>query len=503
MFDNLLLGLNFLINPVNFLLVILGVVLGIIVGILPGLGSTATLAILIPVSMWMTPTQAIAMMGALYASSTTGGSITSILFRIPGESSSAVTIFDGFPMAKKGNVNRALGLAMMASAIGGIFSAIILMTLSPWIAKVSLRFGQAEYFALCIFGMSAVASLGSKSQLKALISLCIGLFVVIIGMSEITGVDRFTFGSLHLRYGVSMVAVVVGLFGFAEFLRNTATIVFKKPERLVKPDSIKILHMINTIKSIFHMKTTMLRANLIGLFTGILPGTGSTIASLLAYNEEIRWSKHPEKFGTGVDEGIVAPEYANNAATGGALIPALTLGIPGSSTSAMILAALMSHGVTPGPRLFIEKSELIWGLFVSYFFANITMILFAFIGIWAITKVLNIPRPILNGIIFLLCVIGAYGINNNMIDVWIMFIFGFLGFFMEKHGFPLMPLVLGIILGPLAETALETGMVIYGSFWPFITRPLAATFLILSLLSALFPLIRNTIAHRKAKTSVT
>ena len=497
MFDNLLLGLNFIINPINFLITILGVVLGIIVGILPGLGSTASVAILIPVTLWMTPTQAIAMMGALYASSTTGGSITAILFKIPGESSSAVTIFDGFPMAKKGNVGRALGLAMTASAIGGVFSAIMLMTVAPWVAKVALKFDQAEYFALCIFGMSAIASLGSKSQLKALISLCIGLFVVIIGVSEITAVDRFTFGSLHLRYGVNMVSVVVGLFGFAEFLRSTATVVFKKPEYQVKQTKINL----GVIKDFLHMKVTMIRANLIGLIIGILPGTGSTIASVLAYNEEVRWSKHPEKFGTGVDEGIAAPEFANNAATGGALIPALTLGIPGSSTAAMILAALMSHGVSPGPRLFIEKSDLVWGVFVSYLLANVIMIFFAIVGIWAVTKVLNIPRPILNWTIFLLCVIGAFGINNNMIDVWIMFIFGFLGFGLEKYGFPLMPLVLGIILGPLAETALETGMVIYGSFWPFITRPLAATFLILSVFSALFPVIRNIVIKRGAATS--
>jgi len=497
MFDNILLGLNFIINPINFLVVILGVILGVIVGILPGLGSTASVAILIPVTLWMTPTQAIAMMGALYASSTTGGSITSILFKIPGESNAAVVIFDGFPMAKKGNVSRALGLAMTASAVGGIFSAIMLMTVSPWVAKVALKFDQAEYFALCIFGMSAVSSLGSKSQLKALISLCIGLFVVIIGVSKITAVDRFTFGSLHLRYGVNMAAVVVGLFGFAEFLRSTATVVFKKPEYQVKQSKINL----GVIKEFLHMKVTVIRANLIGLIVGILPGTGSTIAAILAYNEEIRWSKHPEKFGTGLDEGIAAPEFADNAATGGALIPALTLGIPGSSTAAMILAALMSHGVNPGPRLFIEKPELVWGVFVSFLFANVVMIFFSILGIWAIVKVLNIPRPILNWTILLLCVIGAFGINNNMIDVWIMFIFGFLGFGLEKYGFPLMPLVLGVILGPLAETALETGMVIYGSFWPFITRPLAATFLIFSLLSALFPLIRHMIANKRAKTS--
>lgn len=495
MVDNLLIGFTFILNPINFLIVILGVILGIIVGILPGLGSTAAVAIMIPVTLWMSPTQAIAMLGALYAASTAGGSITSILFRIPGESSSAVTLFDGFPMAKQGQAGRALGLSMTASAIGGTFSAVVLITVAPLLAKVALGFDQAEYFALCIFGMSTVSSLGGKNQLKALLSLCIGLFVVTIGASEITAVDRFTFGSIHIRYGVNMVAVVVGLFGFSEFLRNTGTVVLEKKRQQVERTKTNL----RVIRDFLHMKTMAIRSMLIGVVMGILPGSGSTVASLLAYNEAVRWSKHPEKFGTGLDEGVAAPEFANNAATGGALIPALTLGIPGSTTCAVILAALMSHGLTPGPRLFVEEAELVWGVFAGFLVANVIMIFVGLLGIWVLAKVLNVPLPILNWSVFLLCVIGAFGISNNLIDVWIMFIFGFLGFALEKYGFPLMPLVLGIILGPLAEASLDTGMILYGTFWPFITRPVACTLLILSLLSALFPFIRNIIAQRKAE----
>jgi putative tricarboxylic transport membrane protein len=498
MFDNLLIGLNFLIDPISMAIVIAGVFMGMIIGALPGLGTAAGVAILIPVTFWMRPDQAIAMLGAVYASGTCGGSITSILFRVPGEAQSAATLFDGFPMAKQGKAGRALGLAMTASAIGGVFSSIVLMTVAPQLAKVALRFDQAEYFALCIFGMSTVTSLGAKSQLKALISLLIGLFVVTVGMSATTGVERFTFGSERLRYGVSYVPVIVGIFGMSEFFRNTATVVFRELE--VKAMAART--QIGVIREFLRMKTTMIRSILIGTFVGTLPGTGGTASSLLSYNEAVRWSKHPEKFGTGLDEGVAAPEFANNAATGGALIPTLTLGIPGSSTTAVILAALMSHGLTPGPNLFMFKPDLVWGVFAGFFAANIIMIIFGMLGVWMFAKVLTVPRAILNWTIFLLCVIGAYGINNNLLDVWIMFMFGLLGYAMEKYGFPLTPLVLGIILGPIAEKALFKGMMIYDSFWPFLTRPIGGTLLFFAILSSLYPTIRNIVERKQQVASV-
>ena len=357
MFDNVWIGLTFICNPINFLIVVVGVVLGIIIGALPGLGTAAGVAILIPVTFWMDPAQAIAMLGAVYAAGTCGGSITSILFRIPGEAQSAATLFDGFPMARQGKAGRALGLAMTASAIGGTFSALVLMTVAPQLAKVALKFDQAEYFALCIFGMGTVTSLGAKSQVKALISLFVGLFVVTVGISAVTGVERFTFGSDRLRYGVSYVPVIVGLFGMSEFFKNASTVVFKEPKYKAAVTKTQF----GVIKEFLHMKTTMIRSILIGTFVGTLPGTGGTASSLLSYNEAVRWSDHPEKFGTGIDEGVAAPEFANNAATGGALIPTLTLGIPGSSTTAVILAALMSHGLVPGPNLFFENADMVWG----------------------------------------------------------------------------------------------------------------------------------------------
>ena len=492
--ENVLLGLAFLSDPINILIVVIGVFLGIIIGALPGLGTAAGVAILIPVTFTMEPVQAIAMLGAVYAAGTCGGSITSILFRVPGEAQSAATLFDGFPMAKRGEAGRALGLAMTASAVGGTFSAFVLMTVAPQLAKVALKFDQAEYFALCIFGMSTVTALGAKSQIKALISLFMGLFVVTVGISAVTGVERFTFDSDRLRYGISYVPVIVGLFGMSEFFKNAGTVVFKEQGFKVKPTKTQF----GVIKEFFNMKTTMIRSILIGTFVGTLPGTGGTASSLLAYNEAVRWSKHPEAFGTGIDEGVAAPEFANNAACGGALIPTLTLGIPGSSTTAVILAALMSHGLLPGPNLFVEKPDLVWGVFGGFLLANVLMIFGGLFGVWMFAKVLNVPRQILTWIIFLLCFVGAYGINNNLLDVWIMFAFGLLGYGMDKYKFPMTPMVLAIILGPIAEKSLFKGMMLYDSFGPFLTRPIAGSLMFCALVSALYPTVRNYFERKRA-----
>jgi len=501
MFENLIVGLNFVTDPTNFAIIIIGVVLGILVGILPGLGSTAAVAIMIPVTFTMTPTQAIAMLGALYAASTTGGSITAILFRVPGESSSAVAVLDGYPMGKKGKGGRALGLAAISSAIGGIFSSIVLMTLAPQLAKVALSFDQAEYFAITIFALSAVISLGSKSQLKSAISLFIGLFVVTIGVSDVTGIDRFVFDSNYLRYGVSLTAVAVGLFGFSEFLRCAATPTSAPPPSSQQESGHRIRADLTTIKDFWRMKVTVARSLLIGTFLGILPGTGSTISSIISYNEAVRSSKTPEKFGTGVDEGIVAPEVANNAATGGSLVPTLTLGIPGSGTTAVILAAMISHGLTPGPLLFTSNSELVWGVLAAFLMANVLMLVVGLTAIWMVVKVLSIPGSVLNVFVFLLCVMGAFGINNNLIDVWIMLIFGLLGVVLEKYDYPLMPLVVGIILGPMIENALETGLIIYGSFWPFVTRPIGGTVLVLALIALAFPTLKHLYGRTFQRTN--
>lgn len=498
MFDNLLIAASFVVDPFNFFIICSGVVLGIIIGALPGLGTAAGVAIMLPITLSLTPAQAIVMLGAIYAAGTAGGSITSILFRIPGEAQSAMTMLDGFPMAKRGEAGRALGISMTASAIGGVFSAIVLMFAAPILAQWALRFGQAEYFALALFGMSTVTSLAAKSVVKGLISTMIGLFLCTIGMSDVFGVERFTFGNDDLRYGISYIPVIVGIFGMSEFLRNAGTVVVKQHQ--IEGDAVKT--QFGVIKEFLHMKVLMIRSVIIGTVIGVLPGTGGTTGSVIAYNEAVRWSDHPEKFGTGIDEGIAAPEFANNAACGGALVPTLTLGIPGSSTTAVILAALMSHGLTPGPNLFVQNKEMVWGVFGGYLMANVLMIFAGLWGIWMFAKILRVPRAILNWVIFILCVVGSFGINSNLQDVWIMFGFGLLGYLLEKFEYPLVPLVLAIILGPIAEAALIKGVMVYGSFWPFLTRPIGGTLLFLSVLSMLFPIFRNYLAKiKKAKAA--
>lgn len=494
MFDNLLIAASFVVDPFNFFIICSGVVLGVVIGALPGLGTAAGVAIMLPITLSLTPAQAIVMLGAIYAAGTAGGSITSILFRIPGEAQSAMTMLDGFPMAKRGEAGRALGISMTASAIGGVFSAIILMFAAPILAQWALRFGQAEYFALALFGMSTVTSLAAKSVVKGLISTMIGLFLCTIGMSDVFGVERFTFGNDDLRYGISYIPVIVGIFGMSEFLRNAGTVVVRQHD-VTKDGAVKT--QFGVIKEFFHMKVLMFRSIIIGAVIGVLPGTGGTTGSVIAYNEAVRWSDHPEKFGTGIDEGIAAPEFANNAACGGALIPTLTLGIPGSSTTAVILAALMSHGLTPGPNLFVQNKEMVWGVFGGYLLANILMIFAGLWGVWMFAKILRVPRAILNWVIFILCVVGSFGINSNLQDVWIMFGFGLLGYLLEKFEYPLVPLVLAIILGPIAEAALIKGVMVYGSFWPFLTRPIGGTLLFLSVLSMLFPIFRNYFEKRK------
>ena len=494
MFDNLLIAASFIVDPFNFFIIVCGVFLGVIIGALPGLGTAAGVAIMLPVTLALEPAQAIVMLGAIYAAGTAAGSITSILFRIPGEAQSAMTMLDGFPMAKRGEAGRALGLAMTASAIGGVVSAIALMFFAPMLAKWALRFGQPEYFALALFGLSTVTSLAAKSLVKGIISTMIGLFLCTVGTSDVFGVERFTFNNDNLRYGISYIPVIVGIFGMSEFLRNAGTVVVRKLE-VAKGDIVKT--QFGVIKEFLQMKALMFRSIIIGVVVGVLPGTGGTTSSVIAYNEAVRWSKHPEKFGTGIDEGIAAPEFANNSACGGALVPTLTLGIPGSSTTAVIMAALMSHGLTPGPNLFVQNKDLVWGVFGGYLMANVLMILGGLCGIWMFAKILRVPRSILNWVIFILCVVGSFGVNSNLQDVWIMFGFGLLGYVMEKYGYPLVPLVLAIILGPIAEAALVKGMMVFGSFWPFITRPISGTLLFLSVLSMFFPLIRNYFEKRK------
>jgi len=495
--DQLLMGLMTILEPMNFLAVFSGVLMGIIIGALPGLTSPMGVALLIPFTYTMEPVPAICMLVALYCGGTFGGSISAILVHAPGTPAAAATTFDGYPLAQKGQAGKALGMACVSSTIGGLFSVIILILLAPTLAEIAIRFGPPEYFALAVFGLSMISSLGAKAVLKNLIGGTIGVFIACVGMDEISGFGRYDFGLTHLMDGISFIPVMIGLFAATEVFRQ-ADIGIRK----VVVDR-KISGLLPTWQEIKSVKTTLIRSSLIGTFIGILPAEGGTVASFIGYNEAKRFSKEPEKFGTGVLDGIAGPECANNAATGGAMIPTMALGIPGSGTTAVILGALLVQGMRPGPLLFLQHADVVYSVFVGMFFANIMFLFLGLLGAKVFSKVLLVPNYVLSPIILVLCMVGTYALHNNMADVWIMLACGIIGYKMKEYGFAAAPIVLGLVLGELIEISLRRSLIVFeNNPFIFFTRPWSATFLILTVLGLCSPKIRTWFENRGQKKQV-
>ncbi|MBW1695410.1 MAG: tripartite tricarboxylate transporter permease [Deltaproteobacteria bacterium] len=497
MLDQLFIGLLTILEPTNFLAVFFGVVFGIIIGALPGLTSPMGVALLIPFTYTMPKVPAICMLVALYCGGTFGGSISAILVHAPGTPAAAATTFDGYPLAQKGMAGKALGMACISSALGGLFSVIVLILLAPLLADIAIKFGPPEYFALAVFGLSMISSLGSRSVLKNLIGGAIGVLISCVGMDEISGFGRFDFGITHLMDGISFIPVMIGLFA--------ATEVFRQAEVGIRKVVIdrKISGLLPSWQDIKAVKTTMIRSGLIGTFIGILPAEGGTVASFIGYNEAKRFSKHPEKFGTGILEGVAAPETANNAATGGAMIPTLALGIPGSGTTAVILGALLVHGMRPGPLLFMQHTHVVYSVFVGMFLANLIFLVVGLLGAKIFSNILRVPNYVLSPIILVLCVVGTYALHNNMADVWIMLICGIIGYKMREYGFAAAPIVLGVVLGELIEISLRRSLIVFGNNpLVFFTRPWAATFIVLTVLGLCSPAIRKWIENRPGKTQL-
>jgi len=495
--DQLFIGLLTILEPTNFLAVFFGVVFGIIIGALPGLTSPMGVALLIPFTYTMPKVPAICMLVALYCGGTFGGSISAILVHAPGTPAAAATTFDGYPLAQKGMAGKALGMACISSALGGLFSVIVLILLAPLLADIAIKFGPPEYFALAVFGLSMISSLGSRSVLKNLIGGAIGVLISCVGMDEISGFGRFDFGITHLMDGISFIPVMIGLFA--------ATEVFRQAEVGIRKVVIdrKISGLLPSWQDIKAVKTTMIRSGLIGTFIGILPAEGGTVASFIGYNEAKRFSKHPEKFGTGILEGVAAPETANNAATGGAMIPTLALGIPGSGTTAVILGALLVHGMRPGPLLFMQHTHVVYSVFVGMFLANLIFLVVGLLGAKIFSNILRVPNYVLSPIILVLCVVGTYALHNNMADVWIMLICGIIGYKMREYGFAAAPIVLGVVLGELIEISLRRSLIVFGNNpLVFFTRPWAATFIVLTVLGLCSPAIRKWIENRPGKTQL-
>jgi putative tricarboxylic transport membrane protein len=488
-FDSILLGFQVVIDPTNLLFCFIGVVVGTLVGVLPGIGPVGAMALLLPATFKATPTSSIIMLAGIYYGAMYGGSTTSILVNIPGEAASVVTCLDGYQMARQGRAGPALGIAAIGSFLAGTLSIVGLMLIAHPLAKAALRFGPPEYFALMCTGLIILTYLAQGSMLKALMMALVGLIIGNVGLDMITGLPRFTFSIDELTDGVGIIPLVMGLFGISEVLIN----IEQKLKREVF--QTRIGHLWPSLRDWAMAKWAILRGTLIGFCLGILPGGGAILSSFVSYAVEKKVSKHPERFGKGAIEGVAAPESANNASAGGALIPLLSLGIPPNVVMAMLYSALIIHGIQPGPLLLKNNPDLFWGLVASMYLGNGLLLLLnlPLIGIWV--QVLKVPYRILFPLILLFCLIGAYSVNNSTFDLFLMILFGGVGYLMRKFDYEGAPLILAFVLGPMLEQSLRQSLLISkGSFMIFITRPISAIalgFSIFLLLSNIFPHIKK------------
>jgi putative tricarboxylic transport membrane protein len=479
-------------DPYNLLIIVIGSSLGIMAGAIPGISGTMALALAVPLTYVMDPITALLLLVSIYASSVYAGSVSGILFRTPGAPEGVAATLDGHEMAKQGRAGEALGVDIFSSVTGGIFGTIMLALIAPQLAKVALEFGPSEYFALAVLGLSVVSSLGTKSELKALISALMGLFIATVGIDKISGFNRFTFGTTTLLGGIDFIPVIIGLFAVAEVLNRIREMREIEGIRAKAKAKLPSLRVINKLKGL------LLRSWFVGTFIGILPGVGATTAAFVSLSEAVRWSKHPEKFGTGIPEGVAAPEAANNAACSGAMVPLLTLGIPGSAGTAIMLGAFLIHGLKPGPLLFMQQPKLVYSIFVGMLLANLSIIILAKLFIRYFSKVIELPYNILGPGIIIFCVVGTFAIRNNFGDIWIMVFFAIVGFFMERYGYPLAPIILGVVLGPIAEENLRQARIISGNDpLALVSSPLSAVLIILSILSLFSPQLRTLWARRK------
>jgi len=486
-------GLWALADPMLLFLIVLATLGGILVGALPGLNATNGVALLLPFTITMEPISAIAVLTTIYCAATFAGAVTAILINTPGTSASATTCLDGYPLAQRGEAGRALGMAAVSSTIGGIISVLCLMAAAPLLAGAAYKFAPPEYFALTVFGLSMLASIGEESSIKSIMSGAFGVLLATVGIDLLTTVERFTFGINELTEGIGFVPVMIGVFGIAELLAQAGQLgIFR--ERIT-------LRAIQLPSKADYKKTwkAILRSSGIGTFIGILPAEGATIASMIGYNEAKRWSKTPEEFGKGSIEGIAGSEAANNSATGGAMVPTLALGIPGSPTAAVILAGLMVHGLRPGPTMFTEQSTFVFAIFWSMLLVNV---LFFFIGLYGariFARATLIPLTILWPMVFLFSIVGAYALDQSMIDVWIALIFGVIGYLMRRYGFSVVSLAIGLILGGMLEKRLGQSMVMLDEQWWLIaTRPLSLFFLVLTVLALAGPALLKKIKKFKS-----
>ena len=483
-FHNVVYGFQVALQPVNLFYCFIGTLIGTLVGVLPGLGPAAAIALLLPSTFHATPVSAIIMLAGIYYGAMYGGSTTSILVNIPGEAASVVTCIDGHKMALNGRAGKALGIAAFGSFIAGTFGVFALTLTAPILSGVALKFGPPEYFSMMIVGITVLTYLSSGSMVKSLMTAIAGLILGGIGMDAISGRYRFTYGMQILADGVGLVPLVMGLFGISEVLENL--------EKEIKREivSAKFKNLFPNLQDWKDSAGPISRGTVLGFFMGLIPGGGAIIASFASYAIEKKVAKHPEEFGYGAIQGVAGPEAANNAAASGNFIPLLTLGIPCNAVMAILLGALMIHGLQPGPLLMTKAPDIFWGTIVSMYLGNVMLLVLnlPLIGLWV--QVLKVPYYLLYPLILLFCLIGAYSVGNNTGDVLLMLVFGIVGYLMKKFEYDAAPLVLAVVLGPMLEEAFRQSLMMSkGDFAIFVSRPLSLIFLVLALLLLIIPIM--------------
>lgn len=492
MFELLASGIVHMTEPINILVMFVGVIIGIIFGAIPGLTSCIAIALFLPLTYTMSPYTAFGLLIALFVGGISGGLISAILINIPGTPASVATTFDGAPLAKKGQASKALGVGIVFSFLGTAFSCIILTFLAPTLAQLALNFSSFEYFSITFFSLCLIGVLAGNNMIKGLLAGLMGLAVACIGMAPIDGLRRFTFGIPELATGFDSIPVMVGLFAISEIIKSA----MDTEEGTVleyKPGKIKGFGF--SLKEFWGQTKNFLLSAGIGTFIGILPGIGATTSNIMAYATCQKVSKYPEKFGTGIIDGIVASETSNNAVIGGAMVPLVALGIPGDANTAMLLGALMIHGLTPGPALIRNNGDFVYSLFVAIFLCAVIMLFVEFFGMRIFVQMLRIPRYILLPMVLVLCCVGAVSVSGRMFDVYTLIGFGLLGFILQKYGFPRAPFVLGVILGVNLETYLRQALQLsQNSLVPFFTRPISCIFLLIT-----FAIIIN-LAYKQIRT---
>ena len=487
-------------QPINIVAIIVGVTIGLTFGAIPGLSGVTAVGLLVPFTYAMEPSTAILMMVGVYCAATMAGALTAILFNIPGDVMAVATTFDGHPMSQRGETKRALSMVIFGSVVGGMVGAVALATVAPQLARVALAFGPSEFFALAVLGLTAIAVLGAgsaRTMLKAILSVLFGLFLATIGIDPVSGASRFAVGDLGLDAGIARVPAIIGLFAlgevFAVLYMRRRRVAYSEPTLL--KGSVFSFPSWDDLKAV---KGTLVRAPIVGTIVGILPGSGGTLGSLIGYNVEQRFAKDPKSFGKGNIQGVAAPESANNAAVGGSLVPLLTLGIPGSSTTAIMLAALTLHGLRPGPMLFRDSPELTYSIIFGLFVANIVMLVLALFLVRYLLKVLLVRTEILAFVIVSVSLAGAFAIHNRIGDMWVALALGIIGFFVKKYGFSLGGIILGLVLGVLAEDGLILGLSLAGGdYVEMLTRPVTAGILVVSLLFFTVPIIQEFRVRRR------